>query len=243
MPEGPSIIILKEQLVPFKNKKVLKAYGYADIDFNLINNQKITDFISHGKHTFICFKNYFLSIHLMMFGTYRINTRKENNPVLSLEFKTGEINFYTSQVKLFEGKPKDFFSWETDVMSEEWNPKYVENIINTTKDTKVCDALLNQDIFTGVGNIIKNEALFNSKIHPESLTHSLPTKKIKVLITETEKYSLNFLKWKKEGLLSQKWKVYEKKICSRCNISLIKAKLGKGKRSTYFCANCQILYK
>lgn len=242
MPEGPSIIILKEQLMPFKNKKVLEVSGYADIDFNLIKNQKINDFISHGKHTFICFKNYFLSIHLMMFGTYRINTRKENNPVLHLQFNTGEINFYTSQVKLFEGKPEDFFNWETDVMSNDWNPQYVEKLVYTSKDVKVCEALLNQEIFTGVGNIIKNEALFNSKIHPESLTHSLPKKKIKDLIRETKKYSLNFLTWKKEGILAQKWKVYEKIICSRCKIPLIKAKLGKGKRSTYFCANCQLLY-
>jgi endonuclease-8 len=43
MPEGPSIIILKEAIQSFKGKKVLKAEGYAKIDFSLFSNKKITD--------------------------------------------------------------------------------------------------------------------------------------------------------------------------------------------------------
>ncbi|WP_240609393.1 DNA-formamidopyrimidine glycosylase family protein [Flavipsychrobacter stenotrophus] len=104
MPEGPSIIILKELLLPFKNRKVMAASGYAKIDIKNLLNKKITDIKSWGKHTLICFNGFTIRIHLMMFGSYRINEEKEKaNPTLRLEFSKGErINFYTCAVKILE---------------------------------------------------------------------------------------------------------------------------------------------
>ncbi|HRO68823.1 MAG TPA: hypothetical protein PK951_00545 [Chitinophagaceae bacterium] len=43
----------------------------------------------------------------------------------------------------------------------------------------VCDALLDQEIFSGVGNIIKNEVLYRIRVHPESLIGDIPLKKDK----------------------------------------------------------------
>lgn len=37
-----------------------------------------------------------------------------------------------------------------------------------------CDALLNQDLFAGSGNIIKNEVLFRIGVHPWSTLGALP---------------------------------------------------------------------
>jgi len=60
-----------------------------------------------------------------------------------------------------------------------------------------CDALLDQHIFSGSGNIIKNEVLFRTRIHPLSLVSKLPTKKLTELIKETHNYAFDFLEWKK----------------------------------------------
>lgn len=104
MPEGPSIIILKEILQPFKKLKVTDVEGNAKIDLERIKGEKIVDFKSWGKHTLIVFKGFYLRIHLLMFGTYRINEVKENRvPRLTLRFKNGEINFYTCSITLEEG--------------------------------------------------------------------------------------------------------------------------------------------
>ena len=48
MPEGPSIILLKEAIQLFKGKKVVKAEGYAKIDFSLFHNKKIKDIKTWG---------------------------------------------------------------------------------------------------------------------------------------------------------------------------------------------------
>ena len=242
MPEGPSIVILKESLRLFEGKKVLAAKGYAKIDFSKIEGKKILEFKSWGKHFLICFKNSYLRIHLLMFGTYRINEQKNNNPALSLKFTKGEINFYTCSVKQFSGTPDATYDWEADVMSADWKPAKAIKKLKDQKKLNVCDALLRQEIFSGVGNIIKNEVLFRTFIHPKSTIENLPAAKLKSLVKEASAYSWDFYKWKKEFQLKKHWLIYKKSKCPRCNISAKKAYLGKTKRLTCYCNNCQKLY-
>ncbi len=109
--------------------------------------------------------------------------------------------------------------------------------------TQVCDALLDQQIFSGVGNIIKNEVLFRIKVHPETETGMLPPKKLTELINEARNYSFDFLKWKREFVLTKHWLVHTKKTCVKCNIPLIKKYCGETQRRTFFCENCQVKYE
>jgi endonuclease-8 len=242
MPEGPSILILKEELATFKGKKIISATGNLKIDITRLQNLKVKDFKSWGKHFLICFGDFFLRIHLLMFGTYRINEKKDAEPRLSLIFKNGEVNFYTCSIQLTEGDPDEIYDWESDVLSDEWNPKTAEKKLKTLQKTKVCDALLDQELFSGVGNIIKNEVLFRTKIHPETDVTELPPKKLKELVKEAQNYSWDFYHWKKKFELKKHWLIYKKKVCPRCNIESTTAWLGKGKRLTCYCENCQVLY-
>ena len=108
----------------------------------------------------------------------------------------------------------------------------------------VCDALLSQEIFAGVGNIIKNEVLFRIRVHPESLVGALPSRKLGEMIKEARNYSFDFLRWKKAFELRKHWLVHTKKICPRCHIPIIKIQhLGRTKRRAFFCNNCQLLYQ
>lgn len=242
MPEGPSIVILREELKAFKNKKVIAVHGNSKIDQSRLVNKKVIDLKSWGKHFLICFKDFFLRIHMLMWGTYRINERKPQTPRLQFLFKNGEVNFYTCSIKLVEGDVQDHYNWETDVMSDEWNGKKAERTLKKLVTAKVCDVLLNQDIFSGVGNIIKNEVLFRIKIHPESNVQALPPAKLKQLVREAHNYSHDFYEWKKVYELKKHWQIYKKKTCPRCNLKTKRAYLGKNERMTCFCPNCQELY-
>jgi len=242
MPEGPSIIILKEAVQAFKQKKVLNATGNAKIDLKRLEKKIILDFKSWGKHFLICFDGFYLRIHLLMFGTYRINEKKDALPRLSLRFKMGELNFYTCSIQLIEKDPGEVYDWSADVMNETWDAKKAMKKLKGIPKTLVCDALLDQTIFSGVGNIIKNEILFRTRIHPESKVGKLPLAKRKELLKEAVQYSFDFLKWKRAFVLKQHWLVNGKKICPSCNIPLHKEYLGKTKRRSFFCNNCQALY-
>ena len=243
MPEGPSIVILKEALQQFAGMKILSVSGNSKIDLERLKNKTVRAFKSWGKHCLICFDGFTVRIHLLMFGTYRINERKESPARLSLVFENGELNFYTCSIKLLEGDINSHYDWSEDVMNENWNPKAAKAKLKKTPDKLICDALLEQEIFSGVGNIIKNEVLYLVCIHPESRTGKIPKAKIEALIAEARRYSFQFLEWKKKYELKKHWLAHTKKICVRCNLPFIKKQTGVKKRRSFFCENCQTLYE
>lgn len=243
VPEGPSIVILKEAVQDFKGKKVIAVDGNSTQDIQRIAGRKILDFKSWGKHFLICFKDFAVRIHFMLFGSYRLNEAKESKPRLSLKFKTGEINFYACSVQFIEGDVDDFYDFTGDVMNENWDPGKAQEKLGQHPNSLVCDALLDQNIFAGVGNIIKNEVLFRIRLHPETTVGALPQEVLLQMVEEARNYSFDFLEWKKAYVLKKHWLAHTKKICPRCNIPFFKKYCGKTKRRTFFCENCQILYK
>ncbi len=250
MPEGPSIVLLKEAVKQFSGKKIISVTGDTKIDKERLLNKKVL-FKTWGKHFLICFKDFTVRIHLLMFGTYSINEKKlskleegKNRPIrLGLTFKNGELNFYTSAVKIIEGNIEDTYDWSSDVMSDEWDEKKAKKKLKDVPDAMICDTLLNQNIFSGVGNIIKNEVLYRVRIHPESLTGEIPARKISTIVKEARIYSFQFLEWKRNFELKKHWFAHTKKTCLRCNLPFIKKYTGKNKRRSFFCTNCQLLYK
>jgi endonuclease-8 len=242
MPEGPSIVILKEEVQSFKGKKIIKVEGNSKQDIQRLSGEKIIDFKSWGKHFLICFKDFTVRIHFMLFGSYRVNEQKESAPRLRLIFKEGEINFYACSLKFIEENLDDLYDWKADVMSDEWDATAAKQKLKLIPGTMICDALLDQNIFAGVGNIIKNEVLFRIFLHPENKIGDLPVKKINELVREARNYSFDFLEWKKEYVLRKHWLAHTKKMCPRCDIPFIKKHCGKTNRRSFFCSNCQLLY-
>lgn len=243
MPEGPSIVILKELVAGFKGKKVIAVAGNTKVEKERADQQKIVDFKSWGKHFLICFKNFTIRIHFMLFGSYRINEEKETPPRLSLKFKSGVLNFYACSVKIIDEELDSIYDWSEDVMSDAWNPTAAKRKLLAEPETLACDALLDQHIFSGSGNIIKNEVLYRTKIDPRSNIGAIPAKKLTELVKEVRNYSFDFLEWKKAFVLKKHWLAHTKKICQRCKIPLVKEYLGKTNRRTFYCTNCQVLYK
>ena len=244
MPEGPSIVILKEEVQSFTGKKIIAVSGNTKIDQSRLLDQTVMSFKSWGKHFLICFDGFTLRIHFLMFGTYRVNERKEGKPIrLNLAFENGEINFYTCSIKYLEGDINTHYDWSTDVMNDVWNPKNAKVKLNEVPQKLICDALLEQDIFAGVGNIIKNEILYRFGVHPESAVGKIPTVKINKLITESRLYSFEFLDWKKKYELKKHWLAHTKTHCLRCDLPIIRKHTGVKKRRSFFCNKCQKLYQ
>src|SRR5687767_11128315 len=77
MPEGPSLIILKESIRSFISSKIVDVKGtstkIAPAD---IIGKKIVDVKTWGKHLLICLPDFTIRIHLLMFGSYRIDEEK-----------------------------------------------------------------------------------------------------------------------------------------------------------------------
>lgn len=242
MPEGPSIVILKEEVQQFKGKKVLEVSGNTKINKDRLLHKKIIDFKSWGKHFLIVFNDVTVRVHFLLFGTYRINEQKDSTPRLHLKFSNGELNLYTCSVQFIEEDLDKVYDWTADVMSDVWNPNAAKKKLLAQPDMLACDALLDQQIFSGSGNIVKNEVLFRIKVHPETKIGDLPPKKLTELIKETRNYCFDFLEWKKAFVLKQHWLAHRKQICPRDKVRFQIAYPGKTKRKAYFCTVCQVKY-
>jgi endonuclease-8 len=241
--EGPSLVILKEEIKSFKNKKIKEATGLAKINYDRLPEAKIKAFKTWGKHFLLEFKTFTLRIHFLMFGSYRINERKDKNPSLHLRFEDDtEVNFYTCSIREIEGDLNAMYDWSADVMNDTWDAAKARRKLKKQPETNVGDALLDQNIFSGVGNIIKNEVLFRIYVQPESMVGALPPRKLTELITEARNYSFDFYRWKKAFQLKKHWLIHTKRTCPRCNLPAFKKHTGKTNRRSFFCTNCQVLY-
>jgi endonuclease-8 len=242
MPEGPSIVILKEQAAGFVGKIIRKAEGNTRIDKSRMVGKRIIALRSFGKQFLIELPDVTVRFHLMMFGSYRINERTDKPPRLRLTFTRGEINFYNCSVRYVEGPPDEIYDWRTDVMSDAWDPALALKRLRAAPNTLVCDALLDQEIFAGVGNIIKNEVLFRIRVHPLSKVGALPAPKLREMVKEARKYSFEFLEWKKAFTLRAHCLAHNRSICPRDDIPFKRAYLGTRQRRTFYCEQCQRKY-
>ena len=244
MPEGPSLYLLKEQTARVVGQDIVRAEGNTwAIDKARLVGQPILAIHTWGKHLLIETPAMVLRIHFLLFGTYRIDERRDKEARLSLATSGGgEMNFYACSVKEIDRDTYAAYDFSADVMSDQWDPKKARKKLRAQPELLACDALLDQDIFSGVGNIIKNEVLFRIRLHPLSTIGALPPAKLRQLVDEARQYSFDFLEWKRRFVLKQHWQAHAQRTCPRCKIPLHKANLGQTRRRSFWCERCQKHY-
>lgn len=245
MPEGPSIVILREAAAKFAGRRVLSVSGNSTQDIQRMRNLTVVAVRSWGKHFLLQFPRFSLRIHMLLFGSYRIDEDKGTPPRLSLSFSKGEVlNFYACSVRFLEGGLDEHYDWSGDVMSDDWDPVAARRKLRARPQALAADVLLDQNVFAGVGNIIKNEVLHRIRVHPESTVDALPPRKLGQLVTEARDYSFDFYHWKKAFQLKKHYQVHTKTICPRDGTRLSYRKhLGAAQRRAFWCDTCQRLYR
>lgn len=241
MPEGPTILMLSEECQVFVGRKVLRVSGNSTlIDPKRMLGRKVLECRSFGKNFLLRFSGFSLRVHFMLFGSYRINERRESAPRISLGFSGDEeLNLYACSVRYIEEPLEQVFDWTADVLSPTWDPDAARAKLVAKPDTLVCDALLDQTVFAGVGNIIKNESLFRIHLHPLSKIGCLPPDRLDELIEQARTYSFDFLAWKRVYLLKKNLLAHNKSTCPRCALPFKRAYLGRTHRRSFSCTNCQ----
>jgi len=239
VPEGPSLLILRDAARKFRGKTVRAATGNSSLDLSRMQGRRVVSVRSWGKHFLLEFRGFSLRVHMLLFGSYLIDAGKDAAPRASLRFDNGVLNLYASSLKYIEEPLDEVYDWRTDVLSPEWDARRARAKLRARPDVLVCDALLDQDIFAGVGNIIKNEVLFRIRLHPAAPVGRIPSRQLGHLIAQAREYSFDFLAWKKAGVLKRHWLVHGKKTCPACGKPLALKELGTRKRRAFFCVRCQ----
>lgn len=221
--EGPSIVIATEELARFKNKTSLKVRAVnSELDEKL-QNQKFLRAQSWGKHLILTFRGIKLRIHFLMFGSYRIDKPRVNlTPKLELKFETGSVYFYSCAIKELTQAELKAYDFSLDLMSQDWNPRQALKSLKQQPSGMLCDLLMDQSIFSGLGNIMKNEILFRQRLHPEAKVKDLSDQSLKALIKDAETYAWLFYEWKKKNVLKRNWLIMRQKRCPECGRAVTK---------------------
>ncbi|XP_048365193.1 endonuclease 8-like 3 isoform X1 [Sphaerodactylus townsendi] len=199
-----------------------------------------------GKELFMFFGEQALRVHFGMNGSFRINSDSSQNrsgAALEIQLTADSIHFYDATVELrnaAESEQKIRMLEDLDVCSPKFSFSRAENEIKKQKDRLICDVLLDQAVLPGVGNIIKNEALFDSGLHPGVTACQLTDEQIHHLVKMIRDFTLLFYKCRKTGLaLYKHYKVYKCLSCVQCKAKITVCRLGENRRMTYFCPQCQ----
>lgn len=169
MPEGPSRVILREETEAFVGRKILRVSGNSKQNIARLDQQNVLARRRWGKHVLIECAHFSVRIHFLLFGSYRTNEDKPNAvPRLCLEFSNGQrLNFYACSVQFIERTLDDVYDWTAHAMNPLWDAAQARRKRRAVPGMLVADALLDQALFAGVGNIIKNEVSHRIRVHPE----------------------------------------------------------------------------
>jgi endonuclease VIII len=190
---------------------------------------------------FSFFSSGVVKVHLGLFGEILINERKKVNRSFYLEFSKGEINGYVLSASKLKKPIEEVYDWRTDILSTSFDRAYVKKLLKEKPDRTIDDVLMDQDVFTGVGNKIRNEALYRAGIHPLSIVGKIPAAAITKLIKEVVNYAkLFYMNLQKTGVHNT-FHVYQQEYAADDSKVTMKV-LPKTKRKVFFSEHRQKLY-
>jgi endonuclease-8 len=111
--------------------------------------------------------------------------------------------------------------------------------------TTIGEAILNQTIVSGIGNVYKSEVLFVLHLHPLTRVSQLTDQEILELITKSRELMQHNLEGRprttRHALDGRRFFVYGRsgQPCFLCSTPIQIIRQGDLGRSTYFCPNCQ----
>jgi formamidopyrimidine-DNA glycosylase len=123
-----------------------------------------------------------------------------------------------------------------DVMSDDCTAADIIAVLSGS-ELPIGEALLDQSVLSGIGNVAKSEALFLAGVHPEIVSRNLPESRLARLAETIDKVMWGSYRaggrWTHRVYRRNGWK------CPACGTRIATIRQGKASRSTFFCPRCQ----
>ena len=177
-----------------------------------------------------------LRSHLRMSGRWRLERRgapRRGKPWLVLRGREREAVLWNGPV--LELRDDAVRRLGPDILAE---PPALDGIVANLRaqdpQRQLGDALLDQRLVAGIGNLWKAEALWQARISPWRTLASLTDDDIRSVLA----HSHRLMKGSVEGARPER-RVYRKKVCSRCGTPIRARGQGDANRTAYWCPTCQ----
>jgi formamidopyrimidine-DNA glycosylase len=211
--------------------------------------RRIEEVLRHGKFILLRLDRGWITIHLGMTGKILFDSRPgvHTRAVFALDDSTmlyddprmfGSIEWSAEPVRTARLGPDAF---EADDLPPEL----------LRRRTPVKAALLNQSVFSGIGNIYADEALFRAGIHPRRRADRLSPARAARLVSVIREVMAEAIAYRgssvsdyvdidgRSGSFQQRHRVYgrEGQPCTRCGAPIRRIVLAG--RGTHYCPRCQ----
>lgn len=248
--EGPSLFLAAEQLKPLIGKQIKKVSGNTKRDKERLLKKTIFSIFSYGKYLFFQFDTFALKVHFLLWGSFEATIKgvkvtgdypkKERAPRLSIQTEKDHVEMYDCSVAFVEAaNTQELCDFTIDIMSSRWDGEKAFRKVMQQPESEIADVLLDQTIFMGVGNIIKNEVLLLAGISPLERVRNLSLEELQKIIDLTRRYVFQFYEWRKQFELRKHYRVYRQSVCKQCGSKVTRGKTGKRNRVSYVCPHCQ----
>ncbi len=272
MPELPEVETVVHGLKPQVEGKILlsdsnsgKNLRYPLPDFSTCHGATLKNIERRAKHLLFHFDNgKILMWHLGMTGQFHVlptSEPKTKHEHVCLTF-SGDCTLRYRDTRRFgyvglcQTSELESHKWIQNLgiepLTTAFDGQYLKGKLSTRK-TSIKQAMMDNHVVVGVGNIYASESLFRAKINPKQVAQSLSTKKLNTL-AEHIKHVLNeaieaggstisdFVKADGQpGYFAHNFKAYGRadKPCLTCAKPIEKIVLGG--RASFFCPKCQKL--
>ena len=246
MAEGPQVKRTTEWLQRQLAGRKLLSYNTSRDDLSVLKlrDRRVVRAFCKGKQIFLEIEGQlFIHNHLLMRGRWK---RFEGQLLLppSDAWLALYVGPYT--VCNLRGQMLRIIGWDEaqeqlsrlgpDVMAERYPVREIETRLRSSV-LPIAEALLDQRLVAGVGNIAKSEILFTAAVAPNVTASALDDSRMARLLG-----AIRETLWRSyhEG---GRWQcsVYRKwrQPCPRCGNRLERVELSPSRRKTYFCPHCQ----
>ena len=273
MPEGDTIFraartlhraLAGKQVTAFES--VLPALNRIDEDAP-VAGRTVERVHSAGKNLLIDFSgDLVLRTHMRMNGSWHIyrigeswqRPRRDMRIVVATsDFQA--VGFRIPVAEFLSGKKviksRELRRLGPDVLSDDFDPEIVLTNLRARPLREIADALIDQRVLAGLGNVYKSEILFMCHINPFTLVQDVSDPDLKSLVEESRRVlQLNV----SEGLqlmttygglrrttgrsapTDRLWVYGRARLpCRRCVTPIVVRKQGPDVRLTYWCPQCQ----
>jgi len=273
MPEGDTIFRAARTLHRALAGKQVTAFESALPVLNRIHEDSpvtgrtIERVNAAGKHLLMHFSgDLVLRTHMRMNGSWHIYRRGEKwqRPRRDMRIVIATTDFeavgfsipvaeFTSARTL--GKHRELRKLGPDVLSEDFDAGTALGRLRERGATAIADALLNQRVLAGLGNVYKSEVLFMCRVNPFALVRDLDDaalaslvetgrRLLKANVTEGLALMTTYTGFRRTTGRSdpkeRQWVYGRARLpCRRCGTAIRVRKQGTDARLTYWCPGCQ----
>ena len=238
-------------------KKVLHNFSAKDLK----GKHKIKNVNRRAKFIIIELEDFLLAIHLRMTGKlYVLNEKtlpKHTSAVIHLENSDNLIFEDTrkfGRIYMYKDLSEINTSHGPEPLGKEFTIEWL--LTNLKKKKRNIKALLlDQSFISGLGNIYVDESLWESGIHPNSISCAIPKTKVSrlhnaiqnILKEAIKQLGTTFISFSflngRSGNYSNELKIFGKQgeLCKNCGAIIKKIKVAG--RGTHVCTKCQKTHK